>query len=140
MVEVLVSIALFVLLFTAIVGVIFPSSSDGHNQLRNYSQAMVLADWYVNFLESEIDREGEPKSVSIGKSKDVTNLSSPIKQQFELLRDFRVSATCMSPKQSDGSLSELLEITIVISWSKTTGDGRPYKLEILRYKVKPYAP
>ena len=120
---------------------VFPGSSDGHNQLRSYSLAMVLADWYVNYLESEIDRTGKPGKIAIDNETDITNLSSSLPaSDFEILRDYRVYVTCSCPKQPDGSIGGMFQISISINWSKTYGDGRPYKLDIVRYKVKPYAP
>lgn len=141
LVEVMVSVALFIVLFTAIMRVVFPSSSGGHNQLRSYSMAMVLADWYLNYIESEIDRKGTLGSIAVGKQTDITNISSSLpSSEFELLRDYKVYTTCTCPKQPDGSQGDLYQIKITVNWSKKNGDGRPYNLDIVRYKVKPYAP
>lgn len=138
-VEVMVSIILFSLVFAAIIRAISPSGTKGQAQLRTYSTAMTIANWYLNYYESEIDCKGKLKSIPTNHETDVTNLiKKSTNEEYGLIRNFRVFALATYPKTGKETQIQMYQIKITVRWGNTPGDGMPYSYDAFRWKTRPY--
>lgn len=74
LIEVLLGITLFVLLFSHVMTAFAPTATDYHRLVRGYSLAITIANWYINLQEGAIFYHGKLDADELGLKKDVTAL------------------------------------------------------------------
>jgi len=143
LVEVMVSIILFAMLFGTIMKALTSTGTKGKGQLRTYSSAMSIASWYINFLESEITSKGTLTGLlSDNTEKDLTRLiKKKTNLEYNLIRGFKVLVNSSYPPDTlNGNKAQksIYEIMVTVMWGNTPGDGRPFKFVSRSWKSKPY--
>lgn len=131
LVEVMVGVVIFVLMFTYIFRAFAPTATDSHNLLRGTTVAMNACNWYINFLEQRILFDGGLPETDLGK-KDITNeFSSSDFSDIKLLRSLKVT--------SDISVNNgLYSLKISFDWGNTENQtDRPHHFEMSRLLVQP---
>lgn len=131
LVEAMVGMILFCLMFVYIFRAFAPTATASHNLLRGTTIAMNACNWYLNSLEQQIQYEGALSSSELGK-RDVTELFT--QNQFsdiEMLRSLKAT--------SDIALSNnLYNAKITFRWSDREGDSkRAHHFELSRLLVQP---
>lgn len=131
LVEVMVGVIIFVLMFTYIFRAFAPTATDSHNMLRGTTVAMNACNWYINLLEQNIQYDGSLPSSYLGKN-DITNeFSQDNFSAIRLLRSLKVT--------SDISLeNNLYNVKISFDWGNKENDkDRKHHFEMSRLLVQP---
>ena len=138
--EVVVSILLFFLLFSAVMSGFAPSATDSHNQLRGYTSATVVANWFINRTEAQIERYFGAIPFELGVEHDITPLiKAHVGEQISLLHNLQVLAWVVHPIIDGTPNADIFAITAEVRWGNHAGDSRPHRFKLSRWKVKPNA-
>ncbi len=138
LVEVLVSLFIFGILFAAIFKAFAPTATDSHNLLRGYSFAMNLANRQISKLEAEIERFGQPETVALNKFVDITSSAQADNKAIELLRNLQVRCKVTPGEVDDPEMINLFKIEVEVNWGNNDRDKRPHQFKLARWKVRPY--
>lgn len=138
LVEVLVSLFIFGILFAAIFKAFAPTATDSHNLLRGYSFAMNLANRQISKMEAEIERFGQPETLELNKKVDITSDMQTDNAAIELLKNLKVVCKVTPGEVEDPTLENLFKIEIEVNWGNRKGDDRPHQFKLARWKVRPY--
>jgi prepilin-type N-terminal cleavage/methylation domain-containing protein len=136
--EVLVSIFIFGLLFAAIFKAFAPTATDSHNLLRGYSFAMNLANRQISQMEAEIERFGQPETLTLNSLEDITKEVQADNASIEMLRNLQVNCKVTPGEVEDPEMERLFKIEVEVNWGNNERDSRPHKFRLARWKVRPY--
>ncbi len=131
LIEVMVGMIIFFLLFGYTVRALAPTATDSHNLLRGVTVAMNACNWYLNDLERRINYLGELPASDLGEN-DVTMLFSENDfSDIRMLRNLR--ATSQVSLKGD-----LYNMRIEFRWGNHDSDyKRPHNFELSRLKTRP---
>lgn len=138
LVEVLVSLFIFGILFAAIFKAFAPTATDSHNLLRGYSFAMNLANRQISKMEAEIERFGQPETLALNKMVDITSGAQADNAAIELLKNLQVLCRVSPGEIEDPNLENLFKIEVEVNWGNNKSDKRPHQFRLARWKVRPY--
>jgi hypothetical protein len=129
--EAMIGMIIFFLLFGYTVRALAPTATDSHNLLRGATVAMNACNWYLNDLERRISYLGELPAADLGET-DVTLLfSDDYFSDIEMLRNLK--ATSYISLEGD-----LYTMRIVFRWGNHDADEkRPHSFELSRLKTRP---
>ncbi len=131
LVETMVGIILFFLVFGATFRAFAPTATASHNLLRGATIAMNACNWYLNELEQRIRYEGALSASELGE-KDVTGLF--VKENFSdivMLRSLKATSNITLTKN-------LYNAKISFRWENSEGDKvRNHNFELSRLLVQP---
>lgn len=139
LVEIMVSFFIFSIFSAAIFRAFAPTATDSHNLLRGYSFAMNIANRQISKIEAEIERYGNPDSVSEGTFVDITSQVEADNTSMELLKNLEVKCKVTPGIDIDPQYEGLYKIEITIDWGNSENDGRPHHFQLARWKVRPYS-
>ncbi len=133
--EVLVGIVLFVLLFTYIMSAFAPTATDYQGMVKGFTTAVIVAEWYVNYVEGVINLEGGLPSSVKGLAKDVTTVcSQKFKEAMTVdLKNAKVISQVYVPNPND--FPNLVHIKVTVTWKGRGVQYHVYTME--RYKTIP---
>lgn len=131
LVEAMVGIILFFLMFTYIFSAFAPTATEGHNLLRGTTIAMNACNWYINSLEQRIQYDGSLNESELGKT-DITNcFNSDDFSDIKLLRALKVTSEISFN-------NNLYNVKISFNWGNNESDkDRNHHFEMSRLLVKP---
>lgn len=131
LVEAMIGIILFCLMFTYIFKAFAPTATEGHNLLRGTTIAMNASNWYINSLEQRIQYDGSLSESELGIN-DITNyFSSDDFSDIQMLRALKVTSVI---KYSNN----LYNVKINFNWGNSESDKeRKHHFEMNRLLVKP---
>ena len=131
LVEAMVGIILFCLMFTYIFKAFAPTATDGHNLLRGTTIAMNACNWYINSLEQRIQYDGSLPEDELGVN-DITNyFSSDDFSDIKMLRALKVISLIQFK-------NNLYTVKITFNWGNSESDKeRKHHFEMSRLLVKP---
>ena len=132
LIEIIMSIFIFALLFGQVFSAYAPA-------------ATAIASWYINMVESIIDRTGGFASRDSGlKTGDlgVEKYITPIillgmGEELEIMHNLLVLATVLNPTVNGKISQELFEIKVEVRWGNNFSDNRPHRFKTSRWKIKP---
>lgn len=129
LIEILLGITLFVLMFSHVMTAFAPTATDYNRLVRGYTLSITIANWYINHLEGLIFFQGELPATELGLQMDKTSL---------ILDNFRHAAKEL-PKLKvlvNQSLvgNKLYQIDLTVNWE--TG-AKPHQYAISRLKAAP---
>jgi len=129
--EAMVGMVIFFLLFGYTVRALAPTATDSHNLLRGVTVAMNACNWYLNDLERRINYLGELPAGDLGET-DVTLLfSDDYFSDIEMLRNLQATSYI----SLEGNLYKM---RIVFRWGNHDADDkRPHNFELSRLKTRP---
>lgn len=136
--EVMVSIFIFSVLFAAIFKAFAPTATDSHNLIRGYSFAMNLANKQISKIESEIERYGQPKTLSLNSLKEITSQIQADNASLELLRNLEVTCKVTPGEIESPDMENLYKIEVFVHWGNNDKDRRPHRFKLARWKARPY--
>ncbi len=130
--EVLIGIVIFVLLFTYIMSAFAPTATDYQGMVRGYSTAVTVANWYVNRIEGILHFQGSLPAGEMGLNKDVTAVC---RANFGDLMDVelkkvRVVSNVFKPKPD--AHPGLYQIDVFLSWSGRGAKTHEYSMKRLK--------
>ncbi|MFZ5951981.1 MAG: type IV pilus modification PilV family protein [Candidatus Rifleibacteriota bacterium] len=137
LVEVMVSLFIFGIMFAAIFKAFAPTATDSHNLLRGYSFAMNLANRHICKIEAEIERFGLPENLPLNEFKDITGDAQADNTAIELLKNLLVRCRVTPGEVEDPALENLFKIEIEVNWGNNDHDKRPHQFKLARWKVRP---
>ncbi len=131
LVETMVGLVLFFLLFGFTFKAFAPAATDGHNLLRGVTIAMNAGNWYLNELERKINYNGALESSEIGE-KDVSHMfTEDLFSDIAMLRSLRAT----SKVSLEGSL---YTAKIYFKWGNHDSDEkRTHNFDLSRLIVQP---
>lgn len=131
LVEAMVGIILFCLMFTYIFKAFAPTATDGHNLLRGTTIAMNAANWYINSLEQRIQYEGSLPEDELGIN-DITNCFNLNDfSDIKMLRALKVISFIQFK-------NNLYTVKITFNWGNNENEkDRKHHFEMCRLLVKP---
>lgn len=131
LIEVMVAMIIFFLLFGYTINALAPTATDSHNLLRGVTVAMNACNWYLNDLERRVNYLGELPASDLGEN-DVTMLFNDNDfSDIAMLRNLRAT----SQISLEGNLYNM---QIKFRWGNHDRDHkRPHNFELARLKTKP---
>ncbi|MDD3001834.1 MAG: hypothetical protein PHF29_08785 [Candidatus Riflebacteria bacterium] len=131
LVECMVGIILFFLVFGATFKAFAPTATSSHNLLRGATIAMNACNWYLNELEQRIQYEGALPASELGET-DVTSVFT--KDNFsdiKMLRSLKATSNITLK-------NNLYNAKIVFRWGNSEGDKvLKHNFELSRLLVQP---
>ncbi len=131
LVEAMIGIILFCLMFTYIFKAFAPTATTGHNLLRGTTIAMNACNWYINSLEQRIQYDGSLPDSDLGVN-DITNyFNTDDFSDIKMLRALKVISLIQYK-------NNLYTVKITFNWSNSESDtDRKHHFEMSRLLVKP---
>ena len=127
LVEIILGLALFVLIFSNTMIAFAPTATDYHQLIRGNTVAINLCEWYISHLEGLINLDGSLPASAFGLSNDVTaQIKSALPDAFSKLRKAKILAdvTMAGPG--------LYKIQLVITWGASQTANHKYTLSRLK--------
>ena len=131
LVEAMVGIIIFSILFVIIFRAFAPTATTNHNLLRGTTVAMNACNWYLNSLEQRIQYEGALPDTEIGEH-DITFLFR--RDEFSEISTLRgLKATC------DISLNNnLYSAKVTLKWANSESEKKlSHHFEMSRLLIQP---
>lgn len=129
--EGMVGMVIFMLIFTFTMRAFTPTATDTHNLIRGHTIAMDGCSWYLNDLEKRINYYGTLPAGMMGQS-DITAAFTPdLFPDIPFLRCLKVVADV----EADG---DLFKLKVTFQWGNNDQDvKRPHSFEMSRWKTRP---
>ncbi len=129
--EVMVGLVLFMLIFGFTMRAFAPTATNTHNLIRGNTVAMDGCSWYLNDLEKRINYYGTLPSEMVGQS-DITDAFTP-----ELFPDITF-LRCLKVLADVELAGDLFKLKITFRWGNHDKDTRrPHSFEMSRLKTRP---
>jgi hypothetical protein len=127
MVEILLGVTLFVLIFSHTMTAFAPTATDYQRMVRGFTMAINVANWYINHIEGIITYQGELPASEMGIERDVTTV---VTERFGAslgeLRELKVTATLVQVGPS------LVQISVNLDWGGSGRGHHQYTLSRLK--------
>ncbi len=127
-VEVLIGIVLFVLLFTQVMTAFAPTATDYQGMVRGFTTAINVANWYINRVEGIINLEGSLPSSETGLQKDVTDTCRAKFGDAMMVELKEVKVTANVFQISKG----LYQIDVALAWKGRGSNLHNYSMSRLK--------
>lgn len=131
MIELLLGITLFVLIFSHVMTAFAPTATDYQRIVRGYSFAITIANWYINRQEGLIFYHGHLPASELGLQRDITAL---IQQHFPNLQKELPKAKALVNQAKVGD--HLYQIEFILDWE---AGSKRHQYKINRLKTAPGA-
>lgn len=129
--ETLIGVVLFVLIFGFTMNAFSPTATDSHNLIRGSTIAMGGCSWYLNDLEKRINYHGDLPAGMMGEKDITTEFSTDLFPDLPFLRCLKVTSNI----ERDG---DLYKLRVTFQWGNHDKDyRRPHRFEMGRLKTRP---
>ena len=131
LVEAMIGMIIFFLLFGYTVRALAPTATDSHNLLRGATVAMNACNWYLNDLERRINYLGELPASELGENDVTLVFHEDYFSDIVMLRNLQA--------KSNISLNgDLYTLNIEFRWGNHDNDNsRPHNFHLSRLKTRP---
>lgn len=127
LIELLLGVTLFVMMFSHIMMAFAPTATDYHGLVRGYTVAINISTWYLNRIEGLIDFEGRLPAAQMGLDQDVTTI---IRTHFPASK---VELPDLKVKVNTSQIGAgLYQIEINITWKAGAKNRHEYSMKRLK--------
>lgn len=131
LVEVMVAMIIFFLIFGYTINALAPNATDSHNLLRGVTVAMNACNWYLNELERRVNYLGELPASDLGENDVTLKFSDKDFSDIAMLRNLRATSQI-------SLVGNLYSMRVEFRWGNHDRDvKRPHRFELTRLKAKP---
>jgi hypothetical protein len=131
LVEVMVGLVLFFLVFGATFRAFAPTATDSHNLLRGVTIAMNAGNWYLNEVERKVNYEGALEASFLGSTDVSSMFTEDYFSDITLLRALEATSNITV----DGNL---YNVKIDFRWGNHTNDTKKsHNFTLSRLIVQP---
>lgn len=136
--EVMIAMVIFVLIFTFTFKAFAPTATDAHSMLRGVTVAMNACNWYLNELEQKINYNGGLPDSELGEN-NITHIFKDLNADDDMLMFSDLLLLRNLMVTSDISLDDnLYQMTVQFKWGRHDRDhSRPHGYKLSRLKTRP---